>query len=250
MTTAYEPIVNEGLLYVNGLQISNDATTPNSKLDVALGQCRDSTNTFDLNLAAGVTINFLANGLNGLDTGAVAASTWYYVFLVADPIRNQATGAMVSTSAIPLLPFDYLAYRQIGWVLTDGSKNILKMTVTGNYGYRYHQWDTHIQVLTNGTSASLAIVDCSGALPPVEPIATYIGVGFTPATAADYVSIANATSTATALPYLSSVVAAKEQKGQMKVTATLASSKPELQYINSAASGNTNIFVDAFEYYL
>lgn len=250
VTAGYEQIVNEGLKYINGLNISNNSTTPNTKLDVALGQCRDSTNVFDINLTAGVTINFANNGINGLDTGSIAASTWYYIFVIADPIGLQATGAIASTSATPLLPFGYLAYRQIGWALTDASSHILKMNVSGDYGYRYHQWDTHIQVLDDGTASTLTAVDCSSALPPIQPIPVNLSIEFTPATADDYVSIANGTSTATALPFLSGVVAAKKQKGQLKVTSTFASSLPKIQYINSAASCNTDIFVDAFEYFV
>ena len=43
--------------YVNGLGISNNATTPNTKLDVAAGTCLDSTGTFQMSLNASVTID-------------------------------------------------------------------------------------------------------------------------------------------------------------------------------------------------
>ena len=52
--------------YFNGLGLSNDATTPNTKLDVAPGSCLDSTGTFQLTLSSAVVINAAANGLNGL----------------------------------------------------------------------------------------------------------------------------------------------------------------------------------------
>ena len=68
--------------YVNGLGLSNDATTPNTKLDVAIGSILDSSGTFQLSLSAPVVINAAANGLNGLDTGAIAASMQYAIFPV------------------------------------------------------------------------------------------------------------------------------------------------------------------------
>src|SRR5580658_10166225 len=84
--------------YINGLQISNDATTPNTLLDIGPGSCLDSTGTFQLNSNSTIVINAAVNGLNGLDTGTFAASTVYAVYVVWDPVTNLPTGAMISKS--------------------------------------------------------------------------------------------------------------------------------------------------------
>src|SRR5260221_5827486 len=113
-----DPIVNQPFLYLNGLLLSNDATTPNTKLDVASGICRDSNNIVDINLGnylglsgigtanSSTVINFAVNGINGLDTGTFAASTGYYIFAIADSSNRLVSGAIASLSATgPTLPF-------------------------------------------------------------------------------------------------------------------------------------------------
>ena len=108
--------------YTNGLGIKNNATTPNTQLDIAAGTCLDSTGTFQLSSNASITINAANNGLNGLDQGTFAQATVYAVFLVADPVSLQTTGAMISTNLVtPLLPFGYSAYALIGYAVTIGN---------------------------------------------------------------------------------------------------------------------------------
>ena len=68
--------------YINGLGISNDATTPLTVLDVAPGSCLDSTGTYQLNSNSSITINAAVNGLNGLDTGTFAQAKVYAVYVV------------------------------------------------------------------------------------------------------------------------------------------------------------------------
>ncbi len=62
-------------LYINGMVITNDSVTPNSLLNIALGAARDSTNQTDIIVASAAVINTAVNGLNGLDTGTIAALT-------------------------------------------------------------------------------------------------------------------------------------------------------------------------------
>src|SRR6202041_296319 len=116
-------------------QLSNDATTPNTVLDVAAGTCLDSTATFQLSSQATILINGAANGLNGLDTGTLAASKVYAVYVVADPFLQNPTGAMISLSlTAPLLPYNYAAFALIGYVATDASAHFLKGYWTNSDG--------------------------------------------------------------------------------------------------------------------
>ena len=95
-TSTAVPIVNLPFLYINNLKISNNATTPNSLLDIGAGQCRDSSNVYDMTLGSSVTINSANTGLNGIDTGAVAAAKVYYVYLITDPVTANPAGCMIS----------------------------------------------------------------------------------------------------------------------------------------------------------
>src|SRR6266568_7546379 len=97
-----EQIVNAPQLYVNNLNISRASSTT---LLIAAGQCRDSTNVFDMFLPSATTINAAVNGLNGLDTGSLIATKMYYVYVIADPSGFKPTGCLMSLSASPVLPF-------------------------------------------------------------------------------------------------------------------------------------------------
>lgn len=251
MTVTFEQVVNDGLMYINNLQISNDATTPNTKIDVAAGQCRDSTNQLDMILASPVVINAAANGVNGLDTGSLAASTWYYVYLIMDVTEKNATAAILSANAsTPLLPFGYSSYRLLGYARTDGSSHLLLMYIAGNGNNRNHYWDSTISVLSGGTATTLTLVSLAAAVPPVDGLPVLMEVSYTPASAGQFVSLAPAGSVATLLPKLSGSVAAVAQVGQLELISKLSSSVAQIQYINSAAAGASTLLVCGFKYSL
>ncbi|HZP98628.1 MAG TPA: hypothetical protein VFB13_03760 [Reyranella sp.] len=117
--------------YLAGLALSNDGTTPNTKLDVAAGICTDDTNAYMLSLLSGV-IDCTTVGANGLDAGSLAASTWYHVYAI-----SKAAGAspalLASTNASsPTLPATYTLKRRIGSFKTDGSAHILAFVQWGD----------------------------------------------------------------------------------------------------------------------
>lgn len=68
-----------------------------------------------------LTINSATVGANGLDTGTLAASTWYSVWT----IWNGTTKAgLISLSATaPTLPSGYTHMARTGWIRTDGTAN-------------------------------------------------------------------------------------------------------------------------------
>lgn len=163
--------------YFNGLGISNNATTPNTQLNVAAGSCLDSTGTFQLSLAAPVVINAANVGLNGIDTGALAASTVYKVFLVCDPVTQLPAGAMISTSFVPALPFGYGSYSLIGYVTTDASSHFLLGYWSDNdSARRTFTYDAPIIALTAGAATSYTGVALTSFVPPVAnlPVGIYM----------------------------------------------------------------------------
>lgn len=120
------PMVNLGNLYIDGLSIAPGATT--SLITLNTGAARDSTNTDDIVLLTAATINGAVNGVNGLDTGALAANTFYYVYLIgsslsADPeiyIDTQVSTMAAGTSILN------------GTVLSEGTVTQPTWTVTNN----------------------------------------------------------------------------------------------------------------------
>ncbi len=224
--------------YFNGLGISNDATTPNTKLDVATGSCLDSTGTFQLTLSTAVVINAASNGLNGLDTGSLAASTVYKVFIVADPVTQQASGAMISASATPLLPYGYSAYALIGYVTTDASVHFLAGYWSDNdSARRTFTYDAPIIALSGGTQTGYTGVALTSFVPPVANTPVVIYSNFTANAAADIENLQGYNSTGDAVTIIAPVAGATAHTtSQNTVLAQLNTAAPSIKYKVSAGS--------------
>ena len=113
--------------HIDGLVTTRTSST---KITVAAGACRDSTDKVDIRTSAAfakVLGNTWAAGdsNNGLDTGSVATSTWYHVYA----IRKDSDGTfdvLFSTSATsPTMPSGYTYKRRIWSVYRDSGGNIL-----------------------------------------------------------------------------------------------------------------------------
>jgi hypothetical protein len=249
------PVVNLGSKYVNGFNLS---WFSNTQLTMTDGLCRDSTDTWDIvvntTAHAGTVIDATIRGLNGLDSGALAASTFYAIFAIADSTYNHPSGFLISatTHEAPVMPFGYDVARRIGWALTDGSSHFVKMYQEGNASDRTYYYETPISILSGGSSATYTTVTLAAAIPVMSNL--YSGVKFqalyTPAVAGNSASIRPTGSSSTTFTTISGVVAAVAQKTQITVPATLVgSSAYEIDYIVTA-SDTLTLLVSSFEDHL
>lgn len=62
------------------------------------------------------TISTAASGANGLDTGAMANSTWYAVWVIYNPTTDTIAGLISTSSTTPTLPSGYTYRARVGWV--------------------------------------------------------------------------------------------------------------------------------------
>ena len=178
--------------YINGLQISNDATTPNTLLDISAGSCLDSTGTFQYNNNNALVINGAVNGLNGLDTGTLAASTVYAVYVVWDAVHNKVAGGMLSLSlTAPLLPFAYGQFLLIGYVVTDSSTHFLKgYWSAGNGSMRQFTYDAfQATAVTAGAATSFTNVNLITLVPNVANTPVQVYTSYLPGTAGHTLSM-------------------------------------------------------------
>lgn len=156
--------------YIVGLEIS---VTSDAALAIAEGECLDDTHTKILRRGV-YAVNTGVSGIGGLDTGSVAADTWYYVWLCAG---TTGVGAVISTSSsAPTLPSGYDDYkRRIGAVRTDGSSDLRRQrTIPGGGCVREVRYTAIAYAapylildevnLGNGSGAANA-VDCSPLVP-------------------------------------------------------------------------------------
>jgi Phage T7 tail fibre protein len=121
----FNPAIMRG--YLAGLVLSTAGAS--STFSIAVGVATDSTNVDVISLTSAMsktTSAWAAGSGNGsLDTGTIAASTWYHFFLIKNPTNGAAdvvTSATVTPNAGPTtLPIGYTLFRRIGSRKTDGS---------------------------------------------------------------------------------------------------------------------------------
>jgi hypothetical protein len=123
--------------HISGLITSNDTDTDHD-IQIAAGKARGDGDAYNLALAAALTKQIdaawaVGDDQGGLDTGTVANSTMYAIWL----IKRSDTGvvdALFSTSfTSPTMPANYDSKRLIGALATDGSANIIEYTQVGDY---------------------------------------------------------------------------------------------------------------------
>jgi hypothetical protein len=234
MSNPNTPIVNAGLLYVNGLGIAKTAA---KVISMATGASRDSTNTNDIILSSKLSINGANVGVNGVDVAALIASSFYAVYIIGDSTNYEPVAGLLSlSSSSPNLPGTYDMYRRVGWVLTDGSANILQFWQYGSGQGRMYYYDVGISELSGGASTTFAAIDIATSVPPLATEVLF-NITFTPD---------GATELAEFLPFGSSASngivrfgtgVAGAQVGMVTVPCALDSGVPKVLY--KVASGDT-----------
>jgi len=111
----------DGQLFGLTLSTAGASTT----FSVATGWAADSTAVNILRLYAAVAKTTSAwavgTGNGGLDTGSIAASTWYHTHIIKR-LDTGVTDVLVSLSATsPTMPTNYTLFRRIGSMKTNGS---------------------------------------------------------------------------------------------------------------------------------
>lgn len=255
-------------LYISGLQISYASTTI---LGIAPGAARDSSNSIDmvvglqnyfgidnpallfLNYQPGLFVNSAVNGANGLDTGAIAASTQYAIYLIGDSRNYNNTAAVISLTSqlAPVLPSGYDSYRLIGFTATDSSSHFVYGTqkpqnIAGLLSYSY---SAGVSVLSGGNATSFTAVDLST---PVKTttlpnVIVSLLCTFTPGAAGDVAQLRPTGSSATSnIPTITGAQAGIAQSEYITMIAGVGSSLPEIDYKVTSSSDALSLSVVAW----
>jgi hypothetical protein len=106
--------------FARGVKCSWSSTTSHLLWADAVLEDSSGNKVRNLDEAAIVTINWATNGVNGLDTGSLAANTWYYVWIISDGTNFKGLGSASYTS--PTMPSGYTYKLLVGTnVTTAGS---------------------------------------------------------------------------------------------------------------------------------
>lgn len=135
--------------------------------------------------AVNCTINMASTGINGIDTGSIATSQWYYIWIMAQPPGGSTgcTASLQSTANGTFLgnrPSGYTYYGRVGAVRTAAGvaqlKGTWQMGRRANYIVGLAQTTT-TQIAISGTggtfsnqSPDLDPVSISGLVPPTASV--------------------------------------------------------------------------------
>jgi hypothetical protein len=173
-------------MWISGLVISNNVSDANNDIDISAGECRDATNAHNLILAASLTKQLdaawaVGTNAGGLDTGAKANSTWYFVWLIKRSDTGVVDALFSTSSTAPTMPTNYDYKRLIGAVRTDGSSNILAFSAleTDGGGIESLWSDPPLDVndATPGTAANLRTLSVPTGIKVWAWVNAYLTVG-------------------------------------------------------------------------
>lgn len=127
--------------YIDGLITSVNSIDPDHDIDVTTGDCRDSSNSFNINATVGLTKQIDAAWAEGTDAGGLAsaltltADTTYHFFAIAKTDGTVDFGWDTDLTASNLLAdaTGYIYYRRVASHMTDPSVNIITYTQTGDH---------------------------------------------------------------------------------------------------------------------
>lgn len=247
------PVEQQPFLYAYGCIASNDATTPNTVIDMTLGQVRDSNDNIDIVISSSMKINAAINGYNGLDTGSLGASKMYSMFAIADSSNKNPSGYILTLQSnnIPLMPYGYDSYRLVGYWPTNSSNHFLAAYYAGNSNGRNLVYDaSQATAITAGAATTYTAVDLSNLVPlPAAGINIPVSIAFNyiPNAAGDTFKLQPVNGTGDGVT-ITGQVATVHVSGNVSVLAQLGSSKPEINYKVSSGSDAVAINVAGFSF--
>jgi len=151
-----ERIQSALLKKVNGLRVRG---TSDTVIAIDSGVVGSDDGDVCMEVTSTISVDITNSGANGLDTGAAAANTWYYLFLIYNPTTDTVAGLLSTSQSSPTMPLGYTKKR---WISAVRRTTVL---------FRYTQWNEeilfayYIGVLSNGSSTSRTQISCSNYVP-------------------------------------------------------------------------------------
>ena len=216
-----------------------------STVSIEAGKCRDSADGFNIINTATRTADITTSGLNGLDTGTEAVSTWYALFIIDDSTGSNTEGALLSlSSTAPTLPGGYDVFKRVGWVRNNASGDFIKFIQTRTNDFRkvfYDEEITNLTVLSLGSATIYTGVSLAAFVPPtsLEPILALV---IAPDDRGDFLEIRPTGSTMDNTTYKFNGIDDKNNSGY-GIQETICSNLQNIEYRVTQASDDASIGV-------
>ncbi len=135
-----------------------------------------SANAFQVLRSVAVSLSTAVVGVNGLDSGAIANSTWYSVWVIWN--GSTIAGVLSLSATDPVMPAGYTHKARVSWIRTDAS-------AANKYPLSFKQSGRTVKYVvapgSNVTTLPILISGTQGALTPTFVAASI--VNFVPVTA-------------------------------------------------------------------
>jgi hypothetical protein len=264
------PIYSLPHLYIQGMNIS---VASNTVIAIAPGQARDMNDEIDMPIGypnlQGVTlpatlfsnyippiyVNSAVNGANGLDTGTLAASSNYLVYVIGDSRGYNPTAGLLSlySNAYPIMPKGYDSLVLLGFVSTNSSTHFTAASVLNYKNARAFYLQPEVSVLSAGDATTFTGVDLNTPVPlgTDTGVIVYLDVQFTPAAIGDYAQL-RPTGGGTGTSNLVTITGIAANVPQQQYVAVLCgvngSSHTSIDYLVSSSSDALTLLVNGYTY--
>jgi len=160
--------------FKHNLVVKNDTSVPNTIMDITVSEIvlTDSSDRRVLLKDIDVSVNMTNSGKNGLDVGAMAASTMYYFYLIYAPATYDDDGVLLTaaetaglasmSAASPTLPSGFSYKRLVGETYSDGSTYLESTYRTNDYVRFKARRDVYSSLTASFVAKSLPVHAPSG----------------------------------------------------------------------------------------
>ena len=150
--------------YIDGLNVRCQSDI---QVTIGTGWCRNDADDGNIQVDALLTADVTSSGANGLDTGSIAANTWYYVWAIWNPSTTTDASLLSLSSTAPTMPSGYTKKRRVGSVRSDGSSDFLHYeTASGTGKQRRIKYEEGLFALSGGSATSFTDVSMATGVPP------------------------------------------------------------------------------------
>lgn len=146
--------------FLGGCGMANDVSNPNTVIDTAACQVTSDDATMAMVLAAFTKSTgawALGTGNGCLDTGSIAASAWYSLFVIERPDTGVVDELCSLSATSPTLPSNYTKQRRVGSFKTAGSAIVAFVQNSNEFLWKASTFDVGTIPLTTAVLAALTV---------------------------------------------------------------------------------------------
>ena len=151
----------------SGLKVTNAASNSATTITCDSALLENSSGVVLKVSSVSVTLNCTTTGANGLDTGSLAASKYYYVYIISN---GSTTASLASLSKSPTMPSGYTYKARVSSIGSDASSNLIRCQTNNN------RVDFQIPSLVLGSGGDDYLSSTKIAVPWCPPTATSFGL--------------------------------------------------------------------------